>query len=338
MLLAREEASPVSVVERLVAMQAQQPRPPFIGLWTRIAGFRRDSLVELLHQRKLVRATTFRATIHIMTAKDFLAYRSAVQTVWNFGFDPMPMVAAARKQFEQRPHTFAELRTSLLNEFPHLNDRFMGYAARIRLPLVMLPDDSEYAFGADARFALAEHWLKKPVSPEPSVRDLVLRYLAAFGPASPADAQNWSGVRNLKPVFTSLRRKLEVFYDEQGRELFDLPGAPRPHDDTPAPVRLIPGFDNLILGHADRSRIIAGEHRARVVTKNLQVLPTFLVDGFVAGTWDIKVVKRTWTVTISPFRKLPSKVCKALVEESESLVSFVAPSGAPAAVVFTGPL
>jgi hypothetical protein len=184
----------------------------------------------------------------------------------------------------------------------------------------MAPDDSEYGFGPDAKF---EAWAGQPVPSNGNPQSLVLRYLAAFGPATAADAQTWSGFPKLKPVFDALRPKLRIFRDERNRELFDVPDAPRPPGEIPAPVRFLPAFDNLILSHADRTRIIADEYRPRVTTRNLQVLPTFLVDGFVAGAWDFSCQKKTATLAISPFVPIPRAAKQDLTAEAENLARFL---------------
>jgi len=152
-----------------------------------------------------------------------------------------------------------------------------------------------------------------------------LRYLAAFGPATVADAQTWSGLKTLKPVFEKLRPRLAVERDERKRELFDVPDGVRAEEDTPAPVRFLPGFDCAIMGHADRSRIISDEDRPKVSTKNLQVLPVFLVDGFVAGSWDAESKKKSISLTLTVFRALPAKIKRELEAEGESLGRFLAP-------------
>jgi hypothetical protein len=336
MLLAREPLPPVQAIERLFGMQAQQARPPFVGLWTRVAGFERGALLELLRERSVVRATMWRGTLHLLTAEDYLTYRSSMQPALTAsmrsilrerlkGVDVQAIAAAAEQGFEQRPQTFAELRATLSSTFPGLDERAMGFVARCLLPLVTVPDTPDYGFGAATVFATAKSWLGQAVPTGERIRDLVLRYLAAFGPATPGDAQNWSAIPNLKPVFEELRPDLLTFRDERKRELFDLPDAPRPPADAPAPVRFLPGFDNAILGHSDRTRIIADEHRPRVSTKNLQVLPTFLVNGFVAGTWDSAAGKKTATLTLAPFFPMRGKAKGEVVEEAERLVLFLGP-------------
>lgn len=347
LLLRREQISALSAIERLIGLQAQQPRPPFIGLWTRVSGFEAKKLLQLIRTGKVVRATMMRATLHLMTANDYLQFRTTLQPALSAsmqsilqrrlaGADPDAIRAAAQACFDQQPQTFGELRANLALRFPEIDERVMGYIARTRLPLVMTPDDGDYGFGVDAKFATARSYLKADMSEEDRVEHLIIRYLAAFGPATIADAQAWSGIPKLKSAFENLRPKLTVQRDERKRELFDVPGAPLPEEDTAAPVRFLPGFDNVILGHADRSRIIADEHRPRVATKNLQILPTFLVDGFVAGTWDLAIAKKSATLTISPFKPLARKVKDDVAREAETLVQFLYPGGNRSPVVIDG--
>ncbi len=334
MLLAREKVSAVAAVERLVGMQAQQPQPPFIGLWTRVEGFRREDLLRRLADRGVVRATLMRATLHLMSARDYLALRASLQPALTSAMrsilrdrlkdlNPEATLATARQCFEEQPRTFTELREALIKAFPKADERAMGYLARTHLPLVVVPGEAEWGYIADAPFAGAEAWLGKPLKANEAAQALVLRYLAAFGPATPADAQTWSALPKLQEVFDALRPKLQVFRDARKRELFDLPDAPRPAEDVPAPIRFLPGFDNLVLSHADRTRIIADEHRPRVITRNLQVLPSFLVDGFVAGTWTTSRRKQTATLTIFPFGRLPAAAKSDLAEEAGRLVRFI---------------
>lgn len=347
LLLRREAVSALAAIEQLIALQAQQPRPPFIGLWTRIADFEPKSLLQLIRNRKIVRATMMRATLHLMSARDYLRFRSSIQPALTASMksivqkqtsaaDVDAIVAAAQECFDQKTQTFSALRARLSKRFPDVDERVMGYVARTRLPLVMQPDDADYGFGTDAEFASAASYLKAPVESEENLEDFLLRYMAAFGPASVADAQTWSGLPKLRPVFQKLRPRLRVFRDESERELFDLPDGLLPDEDTPAPVRFLPGFDNAILGHADRSRIIADEHRPRVTTRNLQVLPTFLVDGFVAGTWEIASAKSAVKLTISPFKPTARAAKRDLTEEAEQLIRFLTPNAPRSEVLFTG--
>ncbi len=334
MLLAREEVSAVEAVERLCGLQAQEAKPPFIGLWTRVAGFRREDLHRALDERAVVRATLMRATLHLMSAADYAAFRPALQPVMTQalrvlgtrgeGLDLDRVMPVARGLLGERPLTFEELRPLLVESFPQVNDRALGYAVRTHLPLVMVPTQDRWGFPAAAPFTLAESWLDAPLSDDPSATGaLVLRYLAAFGPATAADVQTWSGLQGMKRVLDGLRPNLRVFEDERGRELFDLPDAPRPDGETPAPPRFLPEFDNLVLSHADRTRVLADEHRGQVVTKNLRVRATFLWDGVVAGTWQVERKRQAATLRITPFAPLPQGAADALAAEGDPLLRFV---------------
>lgn len=324
MLLRRESVTPLDAIARLAGMQAQVPKPPFLGLWTRLENFRAEDLRALIAQRKVVRSTMMRGTIHLLTAKDFLAWRSPIQPVLEAGAarageqDVAKLTALARKFFDEEPRSFDALRKHLLETFPNENERLLAYTVRMHLPLVLVPDASPWSWASNAAFAVSETYLGKKVAPASDARELALRYLAAFGPATAADFQTWSGLRTAKAVLEELRPKLVTFAGEKKNSvLFDLPDAPRPDEDTPAPVRFVPEFDNLLLAHADRTRIISDEHRPRVVTKNLRILGTFLVDGFVAGSWSEP--KKGKKLELEPFVKLDRATKKAVDEEAEKL-------------------
>ncbi len=345
MLLERAAIPVETAVERLAGMQAQIPRPPYLGLWTRLDGFERAALSAALHGRRVVRATAWRGTLHLLTADDLLRFRGALQPMLSRGmqsilrnrvetFDMEELLAAARAFLGAQPATFDATRAHLAARFPVADERAMGYAVRTHLPLVQVPDESVWGFPAAAGFALADEWLGRAIpAGNDGLPELVRRYLAAFGPASVQDAQNWSGIGSLRATFEALRGELVTFRDARGRELFDLPDAPRPDEDTPAPVRFVPEYDNLVLGHDDRSRIVADPHRPRLVTKNLQVPATFLVDGLVAGTFRVERKKKTATLTLSPFGKLLKKDLRALEQEGDALLAFVEPEAVTREVV-----
>jgi hypothetical protein len=348
MLLTREKTSAFAAVNRLVGMQAQQAQPPFIGLWTRVAGFKRDALLRLLRDRKIVRATMMRGTLHLVGAQDYLSLRGTLQSALSAGMRAVlrdraerlnipALVAAARRTFVARPRTFTELRADLLDGFADGDERAMGYAVRTHLPLIVVPDDSDWGFRSDPDFADAEAWLGRSIGTEEQPDTLVLRYLEAFGPAAAADVQTWSSLSGARDVLDKLRPKLQIFRDARKRELFDLPDAQRPPEDTAAPVRFLPGFDNVILSHADRTRIIVDEHRPLVTTRNLQVLPTFLVDGFVAGTWKSSLAKNVACLSVSPFAPLSAAAKAQLAEEGEELVRFIEPNAEKHTVRFEAP-
>ena len=335
LLLAREKTTPLKAIERLVAMQAQVARPPFIGLWTRLETFEAIDLAKLFRNKEAVRVTALRATLHVMSARDYLAFRGAFQPMFDKGrqsilgprlatVDIAALEKRARKFFA-KPAPFDSFRDHLLAEDPKCDARALAYACRLRVPLVQVPTDDPWAFPAAAGFQVADTWLGKPVSAKATPPDeLVLRYLAAFGPATPADAQAWSGLQGLKEVFERLRPKL-VTIQVGKREYFDLPKASRPDPGVEAPVRFLPDFDNLLLGHQDRSRIVADAHRPKVVSKNLLVAATFLVDGFVAGTWKAAATKKQATLQLTPFGKLDGAARASLEAEGERLLQFLFP-------------
>ncbi|MGW2222243.1 winged helix DNA-binding domain-containing protein [Nonomuraea sp. NPDC001684] len=334
-LLARHEGRPADVVHRLAGLQAQEPRPPYLGVWTRLAGFRREDLHDSLHAGGLVRATMMRATLHLVTAEDYASFRPLLR----------PMLAAAARRFEgvdfeavaavadrllaDGPLTFNELRPLLLKEFPGADERVLGYAVRMMTPLVMVPTQDRWSFPRESAFGLPGVEL----DPAPSVERLVERYLAAFGPATPADVQTWSGLGGMRAVMKGM--ELDRLADETGRELFDLPGAPRPGGDVPAPVRFLPDFDNLVLGHADRTRVLADEFRPLVATKNLRIKATYLVDGFAAGTWQIKRSGKKAKLLISPFAA-PTPL-DVLEEEGLALLAFAEPDATTYTLEHTPP-
>jgi hypothetical protein len=239
------------------------------------------------------------------------------------GLDLEALARAARACVDEQPRIFEEIRAVLRAQWPRADERAMGYAVRTHLPLVQVPSETRWGWPSAACFAAAATWLGTPIDGLPDLPGLVLRYLAAFGPATPADAQTWSGLRGLKETFEALRPKLRVFRDEKGRELFDLPKAPRPAEDTKAPVRFLPEYDNLLLAHADRSRVIDDEHRKRVVTANLRVLATFLVDGRVAGTWKIERGKTAAALVLEPFVPIAKTLRAELAAEGTALLRFL---------------
>ena len=324
MLLKREPASPLKVIAHLGGLQAQQPRPPFTGLWSRIEGFQPNHLQELLNTRQVLRTTSLRGTLHLMTREDFLGWRPLLQPMLTAGaqailrdrlqtFDQSAVLEHAIHCLGTGPRSFDTLRKELIAAFPDSDERAMGYFARMHLSVASLPDD-------DNTFELVPHQSRDRQQAVPlivSTEQIVERYLGAFGPASVADFQAWSGIKGAQHAFDKMNL-LTFTAAGKKRVLYDLPGVPRPDPDTPAPVRLIAEFDNLVLGHADRSRIVADEHRPRIVTKNLLVLGTFLVDGFVAGTWK-RDGKR---IQLEPFEPLAPKVRKALEAEADGLNHF----------------
>ncbi|MFB6889101.1 winged helix DNA-binding domain-containing protein [Kitasatospora sp. NPDC056327] len=334
-LLERTTATPAAMTAHLVGLQAQAaPQPPYLGLLARLDGFTPGALGELIEGRRAVRIALQRGTIHLVTAEDCLTLRPLLQPLLDqllrgtfgrrlAGLDLDALAAEARVLVEEEPRTFQRLGEELAAGRPGHDPAALAQAARCRLPLVQVPPRGLWGRGGPAAHTTAEAWLGRPLDPEPSLDDLALRYLAAFGPATVADLQKWCGLSRLAPVLKRLTPGLVTFRDERGRLLYDLPDAPRPDPDTPAPVRLVAPFDNLLLSHADRTRVLPEEYRPRVMTQNGIVLGSLLVDGLVAGSWrTAEEPGERWSVTIRPFAPLGRADRRAAEAEAERVLAF----------------
>lgn len=331
LLLRRWKLSAEEAIERLVGMQAQVPDSPYQALWSRLEGFRPEELSALVRERRAVRGTLMRATIHLATARDFLALRPVMDgfLARSFagspfarnlaGIDAAELLAAGKAILSERPRTRVELSALLAARWPDRDKLSLAYAVSYLEPLVQVPPRGLWGASGQATWTSAEAWLGRPVETDAAPDQTVVRYLAAFGPSTSSDIRAWSGLTGLKPVIERLRPRLRSFRDEKGRELLDVPGAPLPDPKTPAPPRLLPEYDNLILAHADRSRVVAGEHRGVVGTS------FFLVDGFVEGTWKVVHKGAAATLLLDPFRALTRAEVTALIAEAGRLLNFSLP-------------
>ena len=284
-------------VAHLGGLQAQTPHSWYVGLWTRLAGFRAEKAADLLVSRRLVRIALMRSTIHLVTDADYLAWRELIAPVIDrsmrgafgkrlAGLNRDALLDAGRALARERPLTFAALGAALAEQFPGRDPAALAQAIRAWVPLVQVPPRGLWGQSGPIAHLDAETWLGAAVAPAPDPATLVRRYLAAFGPAFVRDMQVWSGLTRLRAVVEPLRPELLVFRDEAGQELFDLPAAPRPDADTPAPARFLYDFDNLFLSHADRGRVVTDGYRRQAYPDNVQP-QLILLDGFTSADWQI---------------------------------------------------
>ena len=329
----------VQAVEHLVGLQAQAPFPPYYGLWSRLEDFRPGELAELITGRQVVRIALMRGTIHLVSARDCLTLRPLMQPVLDkalgatygrqlAGVDTRALAAAGRALTEAEPRTFRDLGTLLAGQYTGPPAAALAQGVRALVPLVQVPPRAVWGAAGLARHTPAEAWLGRPLDRGGSLDAVVLRYLAAFGPASVRDVQAWSGLTGLREAAGRLRPALRAFRDENGTELLDLPDAPRPDPGTPAPVRLIAEYDNLILSHADRARVVSERDRPRLYGRNGVFPGTVLVNGFVAGLWRMARSAGAVTLTVEPFGKIGARDRDAITDEARLMLAFAAPEGA----------
>ncbi len=338
LLLERNRRPVATVIEQLVGMQSQAPRDPFIGLWTRIDGFDHADLDRLMLDRLAVRMVVMRGTIHLLTARDACLLRPIVQEMLESfvsgnpthgrtlaGLDLDDIGRTARHLVEDAPATGKQIGIHLARHWPDRDPSSLSQAARAVLPLVQVTPRGVWGRSMQPALTTIETWLGQPVDRHREPDIAIVRYLAAFGPATVADIQAWSGLSGLREHVERLRPILAVYRDERNRELFDVPGAPFPDPDTPAPVRFLPGFENALLSHADRTRIVSDDHRKRMWKANGQVDPSFLVDGFVAGTWKLTQAKSDARLDLTPFDALLTQAAHDELEaEGQRLLAFLA--------------
>lgn len=331
-------ATPIDVMKHLVGMQAQSPDAPYYQLWSRIAGFDPDDLSRLLNDRAAVRVALMRGTIHLVAAADCMPLRAVVQpylsrTLFNgsqsgrriTGIDPDELAAVATGLLATGPLTNDELATRLQEHWPGFDGRDLAYGARNVLPLVQVPPRGVWGQGGPLSYASAMQWLGTDMMPVASLGEIVLRYLAAFGPASVADFQRWSSLTRTKPVFDDLRDQLVSYRDESGRELFDLVDVELPDPDMVIAPMFIGPFDNLLLGHADKTRILSKEHERRIFGRNAVIRGSYLLDGRVAGAWKVdRTGKGPTRLRIEEFTPTTRRQRDELADRGEQLLSFAA--------------
>jgi len=350
LLLDRAPLTALQAVGHLAGLQAQAPLAPYVGLWTRLAGFRHEELKELITERAVLRAHLMRNTVHLVDAGDYLRFRPLYQPVLarhlagNFeknliGVDLAELAAMAADLLGQTPLTRVELGARLAPRWPDHDPASLAYAASHLLPLVQVPPRGLWGEpNHRAAFMLANAWLagRDPsASPSPPLgldptamgqstmlEQLVLRYLAAYGPASVADAQAWSGLSRLREVTDRLGSRLRAFTGPDGADLLDLPDAPRPDPDVPAPPRFLPEYDNLLLSYAERSRVIPHRRPVPLPPGHGATGGTLLVGGLWQADWKIS----RGVLEIEPFISLGPADRDAVAAEGERLLGFAAPA------------
>lgn len=310
--------------------------PPYYGLWSRLEGFDPNELGRLLMERQVVRLTLMRGTMHLVTVRDALRLRPLVQDVVARahngafgrrmgGVDLDELGKAVRELLAEGPLGARELGRRLVERGIGEDAEAIGNAARVYVPLVQVTPRGVWGGGGQAKYATIESWTGHELEQRPSIADIVLRYLGAFGPASVVDVQKWSGLTRLKPVLEELRPRLETFRDGNGKELFDLPDAPRPDADVPAPARFLGEYDNVLLGHADRRRIIPEDFPWNAMLAPGRFVNNLLVAGMLRATWWIeRDGKRRATLAIRPFRTLARREQDEVAAEGQRLIDLAA--------------
>ena len=326
LLLRLDEMPAQQAISHLGGLQAQAPLAPYVGLWTRLADFTTDELSALLSERTVVRAPIMRATVHLADTADFVAFRPLFGSLMaaglraNYartltGVDLDALAAQAAGLLVKRPLTRAQLARDLAAAWPAAEPMSLAYAVTYLVPVVQVPPRGIWGKNAQATWTTAESWLAEPIGPaKPEAVDaLVLRYLAAFGPATVADIQTWSGLTRLREV--TGRLELRAYRGPDGAELLDLPDKELPAEDVPAPPRFLPEYDNLLLSHADRRRVIPHAHPVPLWPGNGATQGTLLIDGAWDATWKITAD----ALTITPFRRLTAAEESAITEEAAKL-------------------
>lgn len=348
LLLERSSLPVPAAVGRLLGLNAQDPHLPYLALWTRLEGFALADLTAAIEDRSVVRAPLLRATQHLVSAADFRLLRPQLAPLLRRaqrnafgsrtrGVDLDALVAAARELLaDGHVLTRSDLGRRLAERFPGSDPTALGWSVQYLLPVIHPAPSGTWGVRGPTPYASAD-WLGADGEPtRDGMREVVRRYLAAFGPATPADARVWSGLSGLREVFDDLRPELRVERDADGRELFDLPDAPRPAADTPAPVRFLPEFDGLLLAYHDRRRVMTDAVREVVCEVDI-VAATVLVDGTVAATWSLTADRDTAALTVTPLRPLSAADRADVEAEGARLLRLAHPTSAAADVRWAAP-
>jgi hypothetical protein len=334
LLLERRARAPSRAVERLAGLQAQYPPSPYLSLHARLEGLEPRRVTAALERRLLVKALLMRGTLHLVTPRDYRAFATARRALggnyWPPAYERMisqqaiaDLAETTLAALRSRPLRYEEVR-ELLEPYAtgSVTPLFLWRRIQGHADVVHVPPSGAWGYHGEGVYAAADAVVGgAPPPDEEAAEHLVRRYLAAFGPATVQDVAQWAGLQRIGPLTDTIRRlDLRTFADEDGRTLYDLPRAQRPDPETPAPPRLVPRYDNLVLSHADRTRILGDVPVGRIVTKNALVHATILVDGFVAGTWRLQEGR----VELEPFTSLSRADRSELAAEAARVEEFVA--------------
>lgn len=327
-LLERSTLPLVTTIERIGGLQTQYAPSGYIGLWSRMRDFRRDALTEALHRRRVIQGTLLRSTIHMVSPRDYWLFLAAIrqprQDWWRrvtrhqiSDLDMEAAVRALREQLAKGPRRADELK-AILAERGLPSFAFGGVAQW--LDMIRVPPSGTWEQRRADIYGLADSWMRPTAHAESAgLEHVIRRYLGAFGPASVREIADWAGIPNPKLVPVLKGMSVRRFRDEKGKELIDLPRAPLPEADIPAPVRFLPTWDATLLVHARRTQILPERYRPLVFnTKTPHSVPTFLIDGIVAGTWRVE----SGRVELKPFEPIPKSVRGEVDDEAHRLAAF----------------
>ncbi len=338
-LLERATIDAFGAIEHIVGLQAQTPQTWYVGAWSRLDGFDPTELSDLLAGRQVVRLGLMRSTIHLVTARDAWLLRPLIQPVLDRvqsgqfgrsleGLDLDEVGRLGRAYVETEPRTFKALGEHLMEHYPDRDRLALELVVRARVPLVQVPPRGLWRRSGRVAHTSIEAWLGPPPKARMTLDEMVLRYLAAFGPATIMDAQAWCGLTRLNSVFERLRPNLAAFHDERGKEVFDLPNGPRPHPETPAPPRFLYDYDNVLLSHADRSRMFHPHPYRQIETRTNESISAFTIDGVVSGFWRLARERDSAWLSLRPIVRFARVDEVALIEEGQRLLALLAADAA----------
>ncbi len=349
LLLERQSPPEAEVIERLVGLQAQVPDAPYVALWSRLIDYRPNALADDVAMGRAVRLSLMRGTIHLVTARDALALQPALQSVVEriirnsahirdlAGLDLAAILAEGQRLMAQQPRTRIELGTLLAARWPGVPPGSLGMVATALTPAVQCPPRGVWRSQSGPVWAPIETFVGRPPGPPIPLEDLVRRYLTAFGPASVADMSRWSGLQGLAPVVRRLRPGLRTFRSPTGQELLDVPDGLLPDPETPAPPRFLGEYDNVLLSHRDRSRIMTVQELPGIPGGYGASTGTVLIDGLLGATWRLIRDGTDVMLRVAPYEPLKADDGQAIVQEGERLLYFIDPTATGYAVRFEAP-